>query len=182
MAESNISKKHCSVDGCDGKYYAKDLCGKHYQRVLRTGTTDNYFNGRIKHPLYDTWKGMKARCYNKNSRGYEFYGGKGITVCDRWLDDFLNFAKDMGDRPDSMTLDRIDSNGNYTPKNCRWADSRTQIQNRSSTKLTLDDVIEIRKLCDMGQSNIKIAEQFNVAKNHISQIRHRKRWDYRDKK
>ncbi len=92
-------------------------------------------DGRMKHPLYDTWMGMKLRCYTKTNPKYYRYGGRGIAMCDKWLNDFWTFAEDMGSRPEGHTLDRIDVNGNYEPANCRWADKYTQARN-TSRKLT----------------------------------------------
>ena len=69
------------------------------------------------HPLYYTWRSMKQRCYNPNCYNFEHWGGRGIKVCDRWRDNFKQFAADMGARPEGMWLERIDNDGDYTPDN-----------------------------------------------------------------
>lgn len=82
------------------------------------------------HPLYDTWSGMLARCYDKNNPGYKNYGARGITVCERWAH-FKNFAEDMGLKPHpDLTLERMDVNGNYEPSNCCWETRTNQCVNR----------------------------------------------------
>ncbi len=84
---------------------------------------------------YTVWRKMKQRCYDPKARGFSFYGGRGITVCQRWLDSFENFLADMGERPDGMSIDRINVNGNYEPGNCRWATNEQQSGNRRNTFL-----------------------------------------------
>lgn len=83
---------------------------------------------------YKVWDGMKARCYNPRAAFYDLYGGRGIKACDRWLHSFENFLADMGERPVGKTLDRINSDGDYEPSNCRWATPFEQQNNRSNNK------------------------------------------------
>lgn len=84
-------------------------------------------------PTYISWMSMRARCGNPKHRDWKHYGGRGITVCDRWRDNFEAFLADMGERPQGRTLDRIDNAGNYEPANCRWATAVEQRHNRRDT-------------------------------------------------
>lgn len=87
-------------------------------------------HGRSYSDTYRVWMSMKQRCTNSNNSRYKDYGGRGIIVCARWLNNFLNFLEDMGERPEGLTLDRINNNGNYEPDNCRWTTYSIQNKNR----------------------------------------------------
>lgn len=90
-------------------------------------------NGKIS-PEHKAWAAIKQRCYNPNASKYKYWGGRGITVCERWLNSFENFLADMGKRPsDKHSLDRFpNKEGNYEPGNCRWATIEQQNENRSN--------------------------------------------------
>lgn len=83
-------------------------------------------------PAYRSWSGMIQRCTNANNPDFHYYGGRGISVCDRWAS-FENFLADMGQPERGLTIDRTDPDGNYEPSNCRWATRAVQSQNRRKT-------------------------------------------------
>lgn len=99
------------------------------QEPQRRGPKANV-HGLTGHPIYKAWGNMLARCTNPNAAGYRQYGGRGIRVCRAW-ESFLNFLDDMGPTWEpGLTLDRIEPDGDYTPRNCRWASRAVQAANR----------------------------------------------------
>lgn len=125
----------CRIRGCEKEAKVKGLCNAHYLHNRRYGTpyTKTTKQGLIKeHPNeYNSYRSMKSRCFCKTDKSYPRWGGRGITVCTRWLGakGFENFLSDMGERPAGCSLDRKDVDGCYCPENCRWATVWEQASN-----------------------------------------------------
>jgi hypothetical protein len=143
---------------------------------------------------------MVDRCYRKNHSAYPRYGGRGITICDRWLPDktkkyqkegFLNFITDMGEKPSQeYSLDRINNDGNYEPSNCKWSSRSEQQKNKRkfnqpnntgsknrASKLTEREVAEIKLLlATTNETQLSLANKYGVSQVCISLIKRNKKW------
>ena len=137
----------CIIKDClKEKKYRSGLCPMHYQRdkvhgdplVLIPRGTKHGLRG---HPLYPIWKGIKSRCFNPNTKAFKNYGGRGISLCEEWMNPraFIEYVEKLdgynlrGVGADGTTLDRIDNDGNYEPGNVRWASRVVQRHNQRST-------------------------------------------------
>lgn len=109
-------------------------CGCLHKEAVRAINKKKH--GGTGSPTYIRWRSMKSRCYNPNDIGYANYGGRGIRVCERWLNSYEAFVADMGVVPSrEYTLDRIDVNGDYCPENCKWATMKEQSNNKRNNRL-----------------------------------------------
>lgn len=110
-------------------------CGCRRAAWLKSGSV-NRKHGHSRTATHRTWLAMRSRCKNQNDTSYKYYGAMGIKVCASWMHDFESFYRDMGPRPfPSATIERINTNGNYEPGNCKWATQKDQQNNRSNNRI-----------------------------------------------
>ena len=142
------------------------------------GRKNNYKHGMEKTRLYSIWKNMKQRILNPNHKFYKDYGGRGITICDEWLD-FIPFrdwalSNEYGE---GLQINRIENDGNYELNNCNFVTAKENTRNRRNNIITLEIVNEIRELHKKGKYTQKeLAKQYNITCQHISKIINNKIW------
>lgn len=171
----------CKVEGCSREARARGMCKMHYYRFMKHGTTDLlHKRGEPKeqrmsdHPLYNSWRAMADRCLCETNKWYKDYGGRGITICERWRPPhgFWNFVEDMGKKPSYRkgpsgralySLDRIDVNGPYSPDNCRWANQSEQMNNTRVNK--------IYTVQGVSGTLVELARHFNIVPVHNVDVR-----------
>jgi Helix-turn-helix domain len=169
MVEGGSLRRGMSTScGCEQRAGMSSRKLKHGgRRVAEPGS-----DVRVTSGAYQSWSAMRTRCLNPNGAGYPNYGGRGITVCERW-NSFQNFLEDMGPRPRGQSLDRIDVNGTYTKENCRWATSTEQMLNRRTSRRSLTDE-EIAKILEMlhdGKPRSEVAKAFGIKPRAVKTIR-----------
>jgi len=114
-------------------------CGCLQKEVAKEGVIQRCTtHGHTGSKTYNSWAGMVQRCTNPNSTKYADYGGRGITVCERWKNSFGDFLADMGERPNGLSIERVDNDKGYSPENCVWADNFAQARNtRRTSRITV---------------------------------------------
>lgn len=144
-------------------------CGCWKKQYGHIRGASNVTHGMSNTRLYRTWISMKRRCYLRTHKDYAYYGARGITVCQRWVNSFETFASDMGTPPVGASIDRVDNDLGYSPENCRWATSSQQSRNRrrfampKSRKLTDDQAAELRASKARGDSWSVISKNYGIS-------------------
>lgn len=144
----------------------------------RKGITKRKKVGLTPRPdLYGIWAQMRARCNYPKHKFFAYYGGRGISVCDRWCESFAAFAADVGPRPSPRhSLDRKNNDGNYEPGNVRWATDIEQARNKRNSKLSEEAALCIRELRRRGAKGVVLAAAFGVSNSLISKVVLGKYW------
>jgi hypothetical protein len=166
----------CCIKGCDVEARALGFCNHHYMQWMRHGhpladelkyIRHGHRGAKSTTPEYLCWDGMVKRCTQEYHASWASYGGRGITVCDRWKNSFTAFLEDMGNRPEGTSLDRINNNGNYHPDNCRWATKQEQSENRRTTLLNPSIIQEAKSQKANGGTIVEIARKYGILPNTI---------------
>lgn len=157
----------------------------HGKRQKSCGCAKNCFisqskrtHGETNTRLYHIWALIKNRCLTESNKDYKNYGGRGITICNEWLD-FIPFRdwSLKNDYDNVLQIDRKDNDKGYYPENCRWVTNKENSRNRRTTKLSLEKIIEIRTKYNSGYYTQKqLAKEYNVSFGHISDIVNNERW------
>ena len=182
MSIGGYIMKICNVENCNNEQKIRGYCTYHYKKFHKEGALEiiqpHETHGMHGTPEYRSWNQMIQRCYNEKSFGYHRYGGRGITVWNRWLYSFSAFYEDMGKKPFvGAEIDRIDNDGNYEPNNCRWLSHKDNTRNSTLTPFTEEIVEDIRQTYKNGlMTQRQIAKKYNVCRNSINRIINYKRW------
>ena len=167
------------------------VCNKIVERLLSNGKRQkhcgcipkNYKHGGKGAKLYTVWGNMKDRCLNLNNHAYKDYGGRGITICPEWTNDYVKFRDwaISNSYKEGLQINRIENNGNYEPNNCNFVTSQINNQNQRSTKVTLEIANKIRDSYNTGDYTFKkLSKLFKLSEGHIKNIIYNKRWKTND--
>lgn len=193
--------KHLGNRAPEGKFpqrwglFLCSFCGKevevrmaHAKRNLSCGCArgENITKAKIRHnqttggkqtKLYTIWRKMRERCTEPRAQNFSYYGGKGVAVCQNWMDKFDSFQEwaVASGYQEGLEIDRIDSSGDYSPENCRWVTRTQNARNRSSVKLSMGKAREIRKRYKPGVGSA-LAKEYGVSTSVVSAIIHNKIW------
>lgn len=172
----------CCIKGCAKPVRSVFFCASHYAKWNRhghpLGVVIGERHGDSQSKEFKAWLAMRKRCLYPKSPNWSDYGGRGIKVCSRWRYSYQAFLDDMGRCPRGATLDRIDPDGDYTPKNCRWLPRERQASNRRNVLLTEADVREIRRRRDAGEPVTEIALDFPATYQVVYAAASRKSWKW----
>lgn len=165
------------------------MCAKGWNYNPIIVSKDKVYEIGVRHPLYRLRYTILTRCYNAAPRDFPYYQGKGIKVCDEWKESPISFYQWCLDNnwQVGLALDRIDSSKDYSPDNCQFLTKSENLikthkdnimygEKAPNAKLTAQDVIEIRRLIDMGVTCTRIAKDFNVSKSTIQAIKSGQNW------
>lgn len=151
-----------AVDGAALKRGNTTSCGCRRSEVSAAKVRSH---GMSKTATYGVWLSIKRRCFDPNNRSYKDYGGRGITMCAQWINDFSVFLRDMGEKPTGTVIDRADNSKGYDPNNCRWISQKENCRNkRNNVRLTHDG--ETRLL-------VEWAEHFGVSEMLLRKRKYR---------
>lgn len=144
-------------------------------------TARNFIHGEgtraLKSDEFNAWNLMLARCLNPKNRAFRYYGGRGISVCERWRESFPNFLEDMGRRPSKRhSLDRIRVNEGYEPGNCRWATACEQARNTTRNTINAEIAENIRAMAKLGIPKIEISRRLSVHYSTVKEVSRGRQW------